>query len=1025
MVARVGLSEVYEPPAGTGTSALIIFVHGLFGHPYDTWASKSPKSRSKSPSNRSTPLAPTPTSGTSAASSFDTGRANDVSPGYKPEGKIFWPRELLPCMISNVRIFTWGYDADIDGFGSASQNTIHQHAGSLLADISDQREAAEHYRSPIIFVVHSLGGIIVKAALNTSSATHGTRRKEIAPATVGICFLGTPHRGSSSASLGKIAYQISVAATRNPNIRLLQGLERNSETLDQIGDAFSQTMLKYGPKLRVCSFHEEKETRKYFIFNTMVVDADSAKIGDGREEVASIPASHSGMTKFSTLADTGFKRISAQLQHWIRELSATNDMDPTDIVGLLKEVVDSILKQMPQFEPYAISSYKDLVREQKARSPNWHFKALSNLMENFLQQRTTPIRLLLFLDALDEHEGDNDQLIHTLNNWIQIVDGKFVTLKICLASRPWPIFTDSFGRYPNLTIEIFTKEDIRTYVESRLGFTVEEPLQLLELGNFNALVEQITSKAQGVFIWVRLVVDDLAKNIRDCTPYQTLQRIVAETPDELQDLYDQTLHRISKEYVDETHIMLQIVLCTREPMSLYVLLNATQYCLIHFSERESEGSVEDAVVPIPLIISPRWLASRSGGLLETIPDTSVDEGNISPGSCVQFLHQTVKEYVQSSRAQINMDHLAPALARKGGYYFLTLSSHSYSQWAENIKVHIMQYARITETLNQIDSKIDLRKALPVTECAPHRTDMVWWLKQQFTPFFTIYLDQLYKDLDHQRHLYSMDLLHLPVLVSANLVFMIERILSPLLISIHRIQNEWVNSKVSYPCLLQLAIGGPNCVSDHVLDRPAIVRKLLVQGYSPLTRAVPWSYGLQNGRAHGVKQDFPKLPGLEMSDKDPPLDPLAFLILRLELSRISEETRFSIAEALLNAGADANQSHMAHSDGQLSLLSCCVQLDNLEMLRLLLKHGANPNLRDGEGWLPIDYAILRQDPSILAALQVYQPDGILPAPLLDSVEERALQRLFKVSTTVASSIAHPGLAILLARSREIDVMLKRK
>jgi len=182
----------------------------------------------------------------------------------------FWPRDLLPRIISDVRVFTWGYDADIDGFGSRSQSTIIQHAQSLLSDIADQREVAEYYKRPIAFVVHSLGGIVVKAALNRSTETEGTRLREIAPAIFGICFLGTPHRGSGSASLGKVAYQITVAATRRPNTRLLQGLERNSETLDQIRDAFAQTMLKPGVNMHIYSFREEKETRKYLIFNTMV-----------------------------------------------------------------------------------------------------------------------------------------------------------------------------------------------------------------------------------------------------------------------------------------------------------------------------------------------------------------------------------------------------------------------------------------------------------------------------------------------------------------------------------------------------------------------------------------------------------------------------------------------------------------------------------------------------------------------------------------------------------------------------------
>ena len=195
---------------------------------------------------------------------------NDSSARIESDSSIYWPQDLLRKVVSDVRIFTWGYDADIASFSSASRNTIHQHAGNLLSDLVDLRAESEQYRKPIIFVVHSLGGIIVKTALNISRSTEGTSLKDIAPATSGICFLGTPHRGSPTASIGKIAFRITKTAGMKPNTKILQGLERNSETLDIISDDFSQTVEKYGRNLQVHSFREEKLTKKWGLFPTMV-----------------------------------------------------------------------------------------------------------------------------------------------------------------------------------------------------------------------------------------------------------------------------------------------------------------------------------------------------------------------------------------------------------------------------------------------------------------------------------------------------------------------------------------------------------------------------------------------------------------------------------------------------------------------------------------------------------------------------------------------------------------------------------
>lgn len=159
-------------------------------------------------------------------------------------------------------------------------------------------------------------------ALNQSSRTEGTRLKKIAPATFGVCFLGTPHRGSSTASIGKIAYTATRVATRRPNTKLLRALELNSDTLDRIGSEFLDTIRRRS--LRIYSFREEYETRKYLVLHSIVVKADSAKIGHESEESSSIPADHSHMTKFSSADDIGFRRVSAQLRRWVEEVKAAD-----------------------------------------------------------------------------------------------------------------------------------------------------------------------------------------------------------------------------------------------------------------------------------------------------------------------------------------------------------------------------------------------------------------------------------------------------------------------------------------------------------------------------------------------------------------------------------------------------------------------------------------------------------------------------------------------------------------------------
>jgi hypothetical protein len=77
--------------------------------------------------------------------------------------KIFWPADLLPQTLPGARIFTWGYDVDIDrAFSSASTATVFQHASALLSDLADVGMNETEKKRPIIFIAHSLGGIVVK-----------------------------------------------------------------------------------------------------------------------------------------------------------------------------------------------------------------------------------------------------------------------------------------------------------------------------------------------------------------------------------------------------------------------------------------------------------------------------------------------------------------------------------------------------------------------------------------------------------------------------------------------------------------------------------------------------------------------------------------------------------------------------------------------------------------------------------------------------------------------------------------------
>ena len=91
-----------------------------------------------------------------------------------------------------------------------------------------------------------------------ASRNEVTYLKAILPATYGIVFLGTPHRGTSVATLGKIAQDITKILWKSPNMSVLRDLEISSQTLDRVSRGFSQILVD--TPIEIHSFREELPT---------------------------------------------------------------------------------------------------------------------------------------------------------------------------------------------------------------------------------------------------------------------------------------------------------------------------------------------------------------------------------------------------------------------------------------------------------------------------------------------------------------------------------------------------------------------------------------------------------------------------------------------------------------------------------------------------------------------------------------------------------------------------------------------
>ncbi|KAK8176250.1 hypothetical protein BC567DRAFT_226636 [Phyllosticta citribraziliensis] len=280
-----GPNIVHEPTDTSSIVADICFVHGLGGHREDTWTKKEGK------------------------------------------GSCFWPKELLSTDIGNVRIISWGYNAAIVAFfGTDSKESLQGLGNALINDLSILRKREVRER-PLIFVAHSLGGLVVKQAIiqsNTHYNNKSSRSGDMFPAVKCAMFLATPHRGSNAANWADMVTTITAPlAIRLSNKELVKTLKSDSCVLYNQRETF--LAVRHSVDLDVPCFYENRPTSKMTI-----VPKDFAVIEDCHTRIA-MDADHHEICKFNDKNDVNYQRVLNEIQMAVEKIETERDTAAKEI----------------------------------------------------------------------------------------------------------------------------------------------------------------------------------------------------------------------------------------------------------------------------------------------------------------------------------------------------------------------------------------------------------------------------------------------------------------------------------------------------------------------------------------------------------------------------------------------------------------------------------------------------------------------------------------------------------------------
>ena len=221
-------------------------MHGLQGHPRKTWTWRDPEQKTRKSSQQ-------------RDSNHDRKSRNPfarrkATSELQSDVEVFWPADLLPQDCPQARILTFGYDSRVSRFfsGPANQSNVFSHARDFLYALNRGRQEAQE--RPLIFVAHSLGGIILKESLRQSSIERDIAIHDIFTSTRAVFFLGTPHRGSDWTELGNTVRRIISAAGLDTASQNLHTLRFDSPELEMCQESFLQ--LHIDKKFQVRTFQE-------------------------------------------------------------------------------------------------------------------------------------------------------------------------------------------------------------------------------------------------------------------------------------------------------------------------------------------------------------------------------------------------------------------------------------------------------------------------------------------------------------------------------------------------------------------------------------------------------------------------------------------------------------------------------------------------------------------------------------------------------------------------------------------------
>ncbi|PQE05703.1 hypothetical protein CJF31_00004436 [Rutstroemia sp. NJR-2017a BVV2] len=244
--------------------------------------------------------------------------------------------------------------------------------------------------------------------------------------------------------------------------------------------------------------------------------------------------------------------------------------------------------------------------------------------------RSCPRPVCLFLDGLDEISSADGP--HELIDLIRELSG-ITGLKICLASRPDPVFKGEYSRHPNLKLQDLTERDIRKVCEKSIEvLTKNIPEDWTAWGSPPMdwdwqLTDELVRRADGVFLWLHLALKSIRRGLAKSDSWELILQRARGLPADIDQLYKSMWTRANVDrgmYERSAAFYFNLILESGHLAMLFRGGSISAFELIYASESklqelilEGEGRLSEIKKFFEFGI--RKLEAQSAGLIELIP----------------------------------------------------------------------------------------------------------------------------------------------------------------------------------------------------------------------------------------------------------------------------------------------------------------------------------------------------------------------------------------------------------------------